>query len=149
MIELRAVGMSVERVDARLKARGEVKFCADVTLPNMLYAGVKRSPFPHAQILRIDYEKAERIPGVKAVITGEADAPRKHGLGIADEYFLARDVVRMAGEPVAAVAAETPEIAEEALARIKVEYRELTPLFDPEEAMSTDPPGHSPSRPGR
>jgi CO/xanthine dehydrogenase Mo-binding subunit len=81
----------------------------------MLYAKVLRSPYPHARIVNIDTSKAERLTEIKAVITGK-DAPQERVGFIRDRCLLARDVVRFVGEAVAAVAADTIEAAEEALA---------------------------------
>lgn len=140
MEELRVVGHSVKRLDAPEKVTGRAPYVYDMTLPNMLWAKVLRSPYPHARIVSIDTSAAEKLPGVAAVITA-ADLPRAlHGTGLSDEPTMAVDRVRFVGEAVAAVAAETEEIAEEALTLIRVEYEELPAVFDPEEAMRPDPP---------
>ena len=139
------VGKGVPRVDGTLKATGEAKYTFDLVLPGMLYGKILRSPFPHAKILNIDTRKVEALPGVKAVITGKEigavrfgciDTPRYP----ADQYPLAIDKVRYIGEEVAAVAAMDKDIADEALALIKVDYEELPAVFDPEEAMKEGAP---------
>ncbi len=102
MAEYLVVGKSVPRVDALEKVTGRAIYSPDIELPGMLYVKVLRSPFPHAKILSIDTSKAERLPGVKAVVTGK-DAPEEMVGFIQDRYILAREVVRFAGEAVAAV----------------------------------------------
>lgn len=140
MKELSIVGKSPFRVDAVEKVTGEAIYTNDIKLPRMLYAKVLRSPHPHAKIIRIDISEAEKLPGVRCVLTGK-DVPKKRiGLNVKDEYILAQDIVRAVGHPVAAVAAETIEAAEEALDHIEVEYEPLPAVFDPEESMSTKPP---------
>ncbi len=142
MAELSVVGKSVIRIDALEKVTGAAKYVSDfmVGAPGMLEAKVLTSPYPHARILKVDISKAQRAPGVKVVVTAK-DAPRNNqGMVIRDQPLLARDTVRFIGDPVAAVAAETVEAAEEALSLIKVEYEELPAVFDPEEAMKPDTP---------
>ena len=69
--EYSILGKPIPRVDARLKVTGEAKYAADIEVADMLWGAIKRSPYPHARILNIDTSKAERLPGVKAVITGK------------------------------------------------------------------------------
>jgi carbon-monoxide dehydrogenase large subunit len=106
----------------------------------MLWGKILRSPHPHARIVRIDASKAWNVPGVKAVVTGQ-DAPG-HLMGkvLRDMPVLCWDRVRYIGDRVAAVAAETPEAAEEAILLIEVEYELLPAVFDPMEAMKPDAP---------
>lgn len=138
-MELSVVGKSVFRVDAFEKVTGQAVFCDDIKLPRMLCSKLLRSPLPHARILRIDTSKAERVPGVKAILTGK-DVPKKRfGITVFDQTVLAIDLVRYIGEPVAAIAAETIEIAEESAELIEVEFEELPAVFDAEEAMSVNP----------
>ncbi|MBM2832263.1 MAG: coxL [Dehalococcoidia bacterium] len=139
MTTLSVIGKSIPRVDAPEKVTGIARYCLDMKLPGMLYARVLRSPYPHARIVRIDTSRAEKMSGVKAVVTGK-DAPEERVGQIKDRYIIAKDVVRFMGEPVAAVAAETPEVAEAAIALIRVDYQELPAVFDPEEAMKHNPP---------
>lgn len=134
------VGSSVKRVDGFEKVTGTAQFTVDITLPRMLYGKIKRSPYAHAKIVSIDTSKAKRLSGVKAVMTCEDVPAIRLGTCALDEYIIARDRVRLVGEPVAAVAAETEEIAQEALDLIEVEYEPLPAVFDPEEAMKLDPP---------
>ncbi len=135
------IGKSENNVNAFAKATGRAKYCSDMQLPGMLYAKVKRSPYPHAKIISIDISKAEQLPGVKVVIIGdEKTCPARFGAGVADEFVLARDKVLYVGDPVAAVAAENEKIAQEAVDLIEVEYEELPAVFDGEEAFKQNPP---------
>jgi len=140
MTEFSTIGKNVIRVDALAKATGEAIYGADIKLPGMLFAKVLRSTYPHAKILKINTSKAESIPGVVCVLTGQHAPEKKFGQIIFDENVISKDVVRCVGAPVAAIAAETLEVAEDALDLIEVEYKELPALLDPDEAMSTDPP---------
>lgn len=133
--KLDIVGTSVRRSDVAEKVSGSARYTADIRLPGMLFARVKRSTVAHAHIRRIDPRRALALPGVKAVLTHE-DVPRVLHYGspfpraascTQDQYILDRKV-RYWGEAVAAVAAASEEIAEEALALIDVEYDELPVL---------------------
>jgi 4-hydroxybenzoyl-CoA reductase subunit alpha len=130
------------RIDAPSKATGEAKFTADLMLPRMLHAKVLRSPYPHARILHIDTSKADKLPGVKAIITGRDTAGVKWGVFryTRDQELLPTEKVRYVGDEVAALAATSEEIAEEALALIKVEYEVLPAVFTIEEAMADGAP---------
>jgi CO/xanthine dehydrogenase Mo-binding subunit len=133
------VGESVPRIDSSEKVTGRAEFASDVNLPGMLHAKVLRSPFPHAKIVRIDTSKVRRLPGVRCVVTNK-DAPQvRTGATTFDMTVMARDVVRYAGEPVAAVAADTLDITEEAIELMAVEYEELSAVFDLDEASRTNP----------
>jgi 4-hydroxybenzoyl-CoA reductase subunit alpha len=136
------LGKSIPRRDARLKATGEARYTADLSLPFMLHAAVLRSPYPHARILRLDTSKAEALAGVRAVVTAEDASGVKWGVFryTRDQEFLARDRVRYIGEEVAAVAAETEEIARQALGLIEVDYERLPAVFDPLSAMAEGAP---------
>lgn len=145
MEEYSVVGKGLPRVDTVAKATGQARFAEDVFLPNMLWGKILRSPYPHARILGINTRQAEKLPGVKAIITGQdvasiryafVDTPRYP----ADEYPLAVDKVRYIGDGVAAVAAVDEATAEEALNLIQVEYEVLPAVFDPEEAMKPEAP---------
>ncbi|MFZ5967581.1 MAG: xanthine dehydrogenase family protein molybdopterin-binding subunit [Bacillota bacterium] len=136
---MKYVGTNVSRVDGIKKVTGSLKYVDDMKLFGMLYAAVKRSPYPHARILKIDVSKAEKLEGVKAVITGK-DVSKRVGLYLEDKTFLAADKVRYAGEAVAAVAAETKEIAREAAALIEVEYEVLPAVTNAVEGLKPDAP---------
>jgi CO/xanthine dehydrogenase Mo-binding subunit len=139
--EYQYIGKSENNVNAVAKATGRAKYCSDMQFPGMLYGKVKRSPYPHAKIISIDISAAERLPGVKVVIVGdEKICQARFGAGVADEYVLARDKVLYVGDAVAAVAAESEEIAQEAVDLIEVEYEELPAVFDGEQAFKRNPP---------
>jgi len=145
MKEYSVIGKRLPRVDGAVKVTGEAKYTGDMVLPRMLYGKILRSPHAHARILNIDTSKAERLPGVKAVITGKEIGGGKYGSltdnpQFMDEYPLAIDKVRYIGDEVAAVAAIDEYIAGEALGLIEVDYEELPAVFDPEEAMREDAP---------
>lgn len=134
------VGASLPRNDVYEKVTGTAVYTDDIQFGNkMLYARVKRSPVPHAKIIKLDVSKARELPGVKAVITG-ADFPNKLGLYLKDKNILAIDRVRFIGEGVAAVAAISNEIAMKALDLIDVEYEELPPVFDAIYGLSDEAP---------
>ncbi len=133
------IGKRIFNVNGYAKATGLGKYNFDLELPQQLYGKIKRSPYPHGKIISIDVSKAEELPGVRAVITGH-DAIARSGTGICDEWTLAKDRVRFVGDGVAAVAADSEEIAEEAIDLIEIEYEELEPLFDPEESIKKKPP---------
>ena len=131
-----AVGKRVPRLDGVDKVTGRTRFGADMTLPGMIWGAVLRSPHPHAELRRVDTSKAEKMPGVYAVLTGK-DFPRDDLGGVP---VLARDRVRHEGEAVAAVAAETLEQANAALARIEVEYLPLPLVSDVRQAIAPGAP---------
>ena len=140
MAKFVSVGQPAGHVEGPFKVTGTARYTADVALPGLLYGKCLRSPFPHARIVSIDTAQAAALPGVHAVLTG-ADLPdRRIGRFFLDMPVLARDVVRFVGEKVVAVAAESMDVAEEALARIDVEYDELPAVFDPLDAMRDDAP---------
>ena len=136
----RVVGIPAPRVEGEQKVSGGAVYALDVVLPGMLWAKVLRSPLPHARIKKIDTARARDLPGVRAVLTGEDLSGAKIGKKIVDMPLLAEDVVRFVGEKVAAIAADTEEIAAEAIELIDVEYEELPAVFDPLEAMRPGAP---------
>lgn len=113
----RLIGKRIDRIDGPLKATGAAKYSYDVNRPGMLWAKVVTSPYAHAQIVSVDLEAAKALPGVKAVWRDEDPSE-----------------VQYAGQIVAAVAAETEEIAEEAARAVKVQYKPL-----PHQVVDTDP----------
>jgi len=133
------VGKSVFRLDALDKVTGRAKYCEDLKIPGMLYGKVLRSPYAHAKIISIDASRAENMSGVRAVITGRDVPEKRYGPSVFDQHILARKVVRYVGDPVAAVAADSIEVAERALDLITVEYEELSAIFDIEEAWKKNP----------
>ncbi|MGB3906369.1 MAG: molybdopterin cofactor-binding domain-containing protein [Anaerolineae bacterium] len=142
MAEHALVGHRVPRIDSLDKATGQARYTADLTLPRMLYGKVLRSPHAHARILNIDASKAERLRGVKAVVTGRDTAGVRWGVFpyTRDQQLLTGDKVRYIGEDVAAVAAEDEETAMEALELIEVDYEVLPAVFGPLEAMQEGAP---------
>ena len=131
----KAVGHPVKRVDGVAKVTGRARYAGDVDVPGMIFGRCLRSPYPSARIVSIDVRQAEALPGVHAVLTG-ADVPDiRYGRMCQDIPVLAKGVVRFVGEKVAAVAADSVEIAEAALELIEVEYEELPAVFSAEEAM--------------
>lgn len=133
------IGENVRRVDGYEKVTGCAKFADDLQMPGMLYAKIKKSSIAHGRILSIDTSKAESFKGVKAVITGK-DVPNRVGLYLEDKTFLAVDRVRFIGEAVAAVAAETQEIADEAVELIDVQYEEMPAVFNAFDALKVGAP---------
>jgi carbon-monoxide dehydrogenase large subunit len=127
-------------VDAIAKVTGRAKYTEDFRESGMLQAKILRSPHPHAKILYIDTSKVQKMPGVRAVITGTDMPERRVGHLVFDQYPIARDTVRYIGEPVAVVAADTVEIAEDALGLINVDYEELPVVYDVEEAIQSNCP---------
>lgn len=143
MAEYSIVGQPTPWLDAGEKAAGKAVYAGDVVMPGMLHAKVLRSSIAHGKVLNIDYSRALKLPGVKAVVTAQ-DVPAirfgNFNNMVKDRTLLARDKVRHIGEPIAAIAAEDEDLAREALDLIKVDYQELSPLFDPLEAMEPDSP---------
>jgi xanthine dehydrogenase D subunit len=136
------VGESVLRPDGIPKVKGQFAFSSDLWMENMLWGRALRSPHPAARIRSVNIEPALRLQGVKAVVTAD-DVPGSptYGLEHHDQPVFASDVVRFHGEPIAAVAADHPEIAQRACAAIEVDYELLEPVTDAEAAL-TGPPIH-------
>src|ERR687896_743140 len=138
------VGTPRRKVDAVAKVTGETRFADDLSLPRMVWCKLLRSREPHARIVRIDTSRAERHPGVVAVLTGR-DLPIPFGIlpVSEDEHALCPEHVRFVGDPVAAVAALDEDIAAEACELIDVEYEKLPPIESIEDALeTTDPKGY-------
>ncbi len=140
------VGKSVPKIDGKGIVTGQIKYVFDVNLPNMLVGKMLRSPHPHARILSIDTSKAEKLPGVKAIVTSKDTHLIKYG---SNEYFFPHTVdqlpledekVRYIGDEIGAVAAVDEETAEEALKLIDVKYELLPAVFDMEDAMKPGAP---------
>ncbi len=133
-----AVGVSVPRSDGEAKVRGDAVFGVDLAVPGMLHARLLRAPVPAGRIRRIDTTAAATTDGVRDVVTG-ADVPNKRtGVAVFDIPFFATDYIAYEGEPIAAVVADTPEIAEAALRAVEIEIDEEKPLATPEQALSPD-----------
>ena len=135
------VGRGIPRLEARSKVTGRAEYTHNLRLPGMLYGKVFRSTVPHGRIVRIDTSAAAALPGVARVVTGED--VRKiipvpyYGPAFHDQPILALDKVRHVGEPVAAVLAADPHVAEQAVALIEAEYEELPAVYDEVEAMTS------------
>jgi CO/xanthine dehydrogenase Mo-binding subunit len=134
----RVAGQRLARMDGVGKVTGKHVYGADFALPGMLFGKVLRSQRPHALIKRLDTHRAAALPGVRAVITA-ADIPAvRYGTAVRDTPVFALDRVLFTGHAIAAVAATTLEIAQQALEAIEVEFEDLPALFDPEVALSSD-----------
>lgn len=131
------LGQRVVRKDAIEKVKGEARFVADIQLPGMLHARFLRSPHAHARIKRIDTSRALAMPGVKCILTF-GNVPRVHPVKKLE--FLLDETVHHPGEEVAAVAALTTKIADEAVRLIEVEYEVLPAIADFEEALRPEAP---------
>jgi len=145
MKKFSVINTSVHNIDGIAKITGRAEYTFDIKLPRMLYGKILRSPYGHANILNIDTSRAERLPGVEAIVTGRDTPGKKQGIWrrykeLCDEEILAVSKVRYIGEPVAAVAAVDEDTAEEALEAIDVEYEPLTGVFEPLEAIKEDAP---------
>jgi len=134
------LGESVLRPDAPAKVKGQFAFSSDLWMEGMVWGATLRSPHPYARIRSLDTAPALAIAGVHAVITNDdLWGSRTYGLEHHDQPVFADGVVRYHGEPVAAVAADHPEIARRAADAIVVDYDVLTPVVDPEAAMVGEP----------
>ena len=150
--QYRVLGTRAPRLDGLEKVTGAAKFGADIHLPGMLHGKMLTSPHAHARILSIDTREAEATPGVKAVITArdfpifeqqpdiDFVAEQFRGARIMAEHFMARDKVLYRGHPVAAIAATSPHLAEEAAKLIHVEYEVLPAVLTIADALKDDAP---------
>ena len=135
-----AVGQRVTRPDGRLHGLGQTRYIADLAVPGMLHARIKRAGVASALIKRIDTTRAAALPGVVAVLTGAEIPVNSFGPSLQDQPVLAVERVYHAGDGVAAVAAVTEQIAADALALIDVEYEPLPAVLDPLAALGQDAP---------
>jgi xanthine dehydrogenase molybdenum-binding subunit len=145
--EFKIVGKSVKRDDVLEKVTGEAQYTGDIKLPGMLHGKIKRAAIAHARIKSIDVSKALAYPGVKAVLTHETvprvlhyGSPHPRSASCTKDQYILDDKVRFWGEGVAAVAAISEEIADEALDLIEVEYEALPAVFEPEDAAQPGAP---------
>jgi len=138
--EYTVLGTSTPRMGGVERVIGAGIYGIDLELKGELHGGILRSQYAHAKIVSIDTGEAKKIPGVHAVVTA-ADAPDiRYGRTYIDRYMLAKNKVRYMGDPVAAVAADSPAIVKQALKKIKVVYEPLPVVIDQEEAMKPEAP---------
>ncbi|MGC9396178.1 MAG: xanthine dehydrogenase family protein molybdopterin-binding subunit [Anaerolineae bacterium] len=157
------VGQSVPRIDARAKVTGDAPYPGDFVMDGMLYMKLLFAGRPHARVLRVDTTAAEALPGVVAVFTSRDVPVNEYGLQYPDQPVLVgppppsggikggqagRDIVRFVGDQIAAVVAETEDIAAHALTLIAVEYEDLPVVSDPRDALKPDAPRLHPAYPG-
>jgi len=136
-----AIGESVPMLDSAARVTGAVQYMVNLQLPNMLVGKIVRSSVPHARLVRVDASRAEKVPGVVAVLSGADLGPQAiYGVAIKDQPVVALDRVRFVGEPVAAIAAESAEATEEAASLVEIKYEELPTVFDALAAIQPDAP---------
>ncbi|HMN75291.1 MAG TPA: xanthine dehydrogenase family protein molybdopterin-binding subunit [Burkholderiaceae bacterium] len=138
IVKTTLIGQRVKKPDAPDKATGKTRYINDMVLPQMLIGKVLFAGRPHAKIVRIDTSAAEKLPGVHAVLTGKDAEGLRFGF-VRDNVAL-KDKVRSEHDEIAAVAAETEEIANQALGLIKVEYEDLPGVFTPEDGAKEGAP---------
>jgi CO/xanthine dehydrogenase Mo-binding subunit len=135
---LKVAGKEARRVDGIEKVTGKALYAGDLRLPGMAYAKIVRSPVAHARLVKVDASKARQLRGVIATLTRDdiKDFNYKYGATYKDQSIVAVDKVRYVGDPVAAVLAEEPALAEEALNLVDIEYDELPKVTNIEEAVA-------------
>ena len=139
MTELSVVGRATPKKDGPEKVTGRTRYLHDLVLPRLAHGKILRSRHPHARLVRIDTRRAAALPGVLAVLTGTDVEQQPFGFA-RDQTALKTGKVRCIRDEIAAVAAETPTIAEEALALIDVEYEPLPTVFSPDDALAPGAP---------
>ena len=139
MKSLRYVGKRIPGIDAEKKVTGRSIYINDFKLPGMLYGKILYSQYPHAKIIGIDTSKAEKLKGVKAVLTGRNIPSIRFGF-LQDNSPLKSEKVLCRRDEVAAVAAVEPEVADEAISLIEVDYEPLAAVFNPESALAQGAP---------
>jgi CO/xanthine dehydrogenase Mo-binding subunit len=137
MAEYALVGTRLPKPDAMNRVTGRMLYADDMTLPGLLAGKLLGSPVGHGRIRRLDTSKALRLPGVRAIVTAKDAPTTRYGGIVRDKLVFTADVVRYHGDPIAAVAADNVDIAEEALHLIEVEIEELPVLIDPKEAAES------------
>ncbi len=149
------ISESIKRIDARGKVTGETPYPGDIDIDGQLWMRIKFSERAHARVIRVDASPAEALPGVIRVFTSQDVPVNEYGLVMKDQPVLCgpggdkagADVVRCYMDMVAAVVAETDDIARRALDLIQVEYEDLPAVFDPEDAMAESAPQLHPEHP--
>jgi CO/xanthine dehydrogenase Mo-binding subunit len=140
-LSLKVVGTAVPRLDGKEKVTGTAIYTSDIALPGMVMGKVLRSPLPHARIGKIDTQRAKRLSGVVAVLTGkDLTGFKPYGASYKDQAIIASDKVRYVGDPVAAVAAVDEATAAEALSLIAVEYEQIPAVTSLDQALASDAP---------
>src|SRR2546428_10883929 len=134
MAEYALLGKRIPKPDAINRVTGRMVYADDMTLPGVLAGKILGSPVAHGRIRRLDVSKAASLPGVRAVVTAQDAPTARYGGIVRDKLIFATDVVRYHGDPIAAVAADNVDIAEEALHLMEVEIEALPALIDPKEA---------------
>jgi CO/xanthine dehydrogenase Mo-binding subunit len=143
-VSFRVIGKGTPKRDGAEKVTGHTEFLHDLTLPRLAHGAILRTRYPHARVLRIDTSAAEALSGVLAVVT--ADRVEQHPFGFAKDHLALKGgaadggKVRCIRDEIAAVAAVTEEIAQEAVRLIRVDYQELPAVFDPESALRPGAP---------
>ena len=128
------------RVEGRDKVTGAARYAADISKPGMLHAAFVTSPYAHARIVSVDATPARELPGVRAVITGADIARRRFGRRLQDWPVLCWDRALFIGDRIAAIAADSAQIADEAARRVEVEYEELPAVLDTKAALADGAP---------
>src|SRR5262247_3004014 len=147
------VGRSLPRLEARDKVTGRAEYTHTMRLPGMLHAKIFRSTVAHGRIKSVDTSAAKKVPGVLHVVT--IDDVLKvlpdpyYGPAFHDQPILAHEKVRFVGEPVAAVIATDPHVADEAVQLITAEYEELNAVYDEVEALTSDVYVHDRLKPAK
>ncbi len=139
-MKFEVIGKSHPRFDAASKAAGSASYADDLTFPGLLFGATLRTRFPHAEVLGVDVSAALRLPGVVGVVTAKDVPFNSFGSYVLDQPILCGERVRYMGDPIAALAAESREAAEEALEKVKVDYRELPAVLEPFLAMERGAP---------
>jgi len=143
-VSFSVIGKRTPKRDGAEKVTGHTQFLHDVTLPRLAHGAILRTRYPHARVRRIDTSAAEALPGVLAVVT--ADRVEQHPFGFAKDHLALKGgaadggKVRCIRDEIAAVAALTEEIAQEAVRLIRVDYEELPAVFDPASALRPGAP---------
>jgi carbon-monoxide dehydrogenase large subunit len=140
IVAYRTIGKTLPRIEGYGKVTGQTKYAADLPFEGLLWAKVLRAPVAHARIVKVDTTKARALKGVRAVLTGADVKDIFVGTRVKDQPVLAYDKVRMAGDAIAAVAADSEAIADEAVGLIDFEYEELPYIDDPVEALKPTAP---------
>jgi CO/xanthine dehydrogenase Mo-binding subunit len=137
MAEYALLGKRIPKPDAVNRVTGRVSYADDMTLPGVLAGKILGSPIAHGRIRRLDVSKAAQLPGVRAIVTAQDAPTARYGGIVRDKLVFANEFVRYHGDPIAAVAADNVDIAEEALHLIEIDIEPLPVLIDPKEASES------------